>query len=72
MYFYKYKINGYGEGVGEYIHEGLVCGMNFTEAVDVLENHYYNEINDLYIEPVSGEDEPYLLKTQYKINEKML
>lgn len=55
--------------LGEYIHEGLVCGMNFTEAVDVLENYYYNEINELYIEPASGEDEPYLLSKQYKINE---
>lgn len=69
MYFYKYKLNGYGEDVGEFVHEGLVCGMNFTEAVDILENYYYNEINDMHIEVASGEDVPYILNQQYKINE---
>ena len=71
MCFYKYKINGYGEDVGEFIHEGLVHGMNFTEAVDILENYYYNEINDLYIEVVSEEDAPYILNQQYKINKEV-
>jgi hypothetical protein len=29
-----------------------------------------NEINTLYIEPVGKEDEPFVLKEQYKINEE--
>lgn len=70
MYFYKYKVNGYGEDVGEYIHEGLVYGMNFTEAVDILENYYDNEIINLYVEPAGEEDSPYLLNEQYKINKE--
>lgn len=61
MYFWKYKIEGWGEDVGEYQHEGLIYGENFTEAVDNLENFYYNEINSLYIEAIGEEGEPYLL-----------
>lgn len=69
MYFWKYKIDGWAEDVGKYTHEGLIYGENFTEAVDNLENYYCNEINNLYIEPIGEEDNPYLLNQQYEINE---
>ncbi len=69
MYFWKYKVEGWEQEVGEYIHEGLIYGENFTEAVDNLENWYGNEISSLSIEYVSEKGEPYLLDTQYKINE---
>ena len=67
MYLWKFTVNGWGDDVGEYTHKGLVCGENFTEAVNNLENYYYNEINTLYIECCGEENEPYLLKTQYSI-----
>ena len=70
MYFWKYKVVGCESEVGEYIHEGLIHGGNFTEAVDNLENYYGNEICNLYIEVAGEENDPYLLETQYKINEK--
>ena len=60
MYFWKYKIEGWAVDTGEYVHEGLIHGNNFTDAVDNLENYYSNEINSLYIEPVGEEDDPYL------------
>lgn len=69
MYFFKYKLNGWAEDTGEYIHEGLICGENLTEAVDNLENWYGNEISELHIEYIGEKGEPYLLNTQYKINE---
>jgi len=72
MYLWKFKISGWAKDVGEYEHEGLVCGKNFTEAVDNLENHYYNEINSIHIEAIGEEDEPYLLNKQYKINEEVM
>ena len=70
MYFWKYKIEGWTTETGEYVHEGLIHGNNFTDAVDNLENYYSNEMNSLYIEPVGEEDDPYLLNQQYKINEE--
>lgn len=70
MYFWKYKIEGWEAEVGDYTHEGLIYGGNFTEAVDNLENYYGNEICSIYIETVGEEDTPYLLNEQYKINEK--
>lgn len=72
MYFYKYKIDGWSDDVGKYVHEGLIYGMNFTEAVDNLENYYCNEIDNLYIEPVGEEDKPYLLNQQYEINGEVI
>ena len=69
MYFWKFKLHGWSEVEGHYTHEGLIYGKNFTEAVDNLENHYYNEIEDLYIEPVGCEGDPYLFSEQYEINE---
>lgn len=68
MYFWKFKIKGWTKDVGEYEHEGLIYGENFTEAVDNLENFYYNEIDSLYIEAIGEEGAPYLLNIQYKIN----
>ena len=68
MYFWKYKIEGWKQDVGEYVHEGLIYGENFTEAVDNLENWYNNEISSLSIEYVGEKGEPYLLDKQYKIN----
>lgn len=70
MYFWKYKIEGWRKEVGKYIHEGLIYGENFTEAIDNLENHYGNEICSIYIEGIGERDEPYLLNGQYKINEE--
>lgn len=69
MYFWKFKLHGWSEVEGHYTHEGLIYGKNFTEAVDNLENHYYNEIEDLYIESVGCEGDPYLFSEQYEINE---
>lgn len=70
MHLWKFKVTGWAEDVGKYQHEGLVCGENFTEAVNNLENYYYNEINTLYIECCGEEYEPYLLKEQHEINGK--
>ena len=70
MSFWKYKVVGWEAEVGEYIHEGLIHGGNFTEAVDNLENYYGNEICNLYIEVAGEKNDPYLLEAQYKINEK--
>ena len=70
MYLWKYKIEGWDAGVGQYIHEGLIHGGNFTEAVDNLENYYGNEICRLCIEVAGEENDPYLFNQQYKINEK--
>jgi hypothetical protein len=72
MCLWKFKISGWAKDVGEYEHEGLILGQNFTEAVDNLENYYYNEIQRLYIEPIGEEGEPYLLNKQYKINEEVM
>lgn len=69
MYFWKYKVKGWEENIGEYIDEGLIHGGNFTDAVDNLENFYGNEICSIYIEAVGEENEPYLLNERYKINE---
>ena len=70
MYFWKYKIEGWETDIGAYIHEGLIHGENFTEAVDNLENYYGNEICSIYIEGVGEKNDPYLLNEQYEINEK--
>ena len=70
MYFWKFKIEGWASDVGEYTHEGLIYGENFTEAVDNLENWYGNEIESLCIECVGEKDEPYLFNQQYEINEE--
>lgn len=71
MYFWKYKVEGWEAEVGNYIHEGLIHGGNFTEAVDNLENYYGNEIYSIHIEVVGEENDPYLLDVQYKINEEV-
>ena len=65
MSLWKFKIDGWDEEIGGYVHEGLIDGENFTEAVDNLENYYGNEINSLCIEPV---DCPYFLSQQHEIN----
>lgn len=70
MYFFKFKMNGWEDTVGEYEDEGLIYGENFTEAVDNLENYYGNNINSLYIEAIGDKGELYLFDKQYKINEK--
>lgn len=70
MYFWQYKIEGWEENTGKYIHKGLVLGGNYTEAVDNLEDYYGNEICSIYIERVADKNEPYLLSQQYEINEK--
>lgn len=70
MYLWKYKVEGWESEIGNYIHEGLIHGGNFTEAVDNLENYYGNEICSIYIEGVGEENDPYLLNEQYKINEE--
>ena len=72
MRLWEYKITGYGVDVGEFIHEGVIYGQNYVEAVDCLENYYMNEINTLYIEPAGDTDEPFVLKEQYKINEEVM
>ena len=63
MYFWKYKIEGWASDVGEYTHEGLIYGENFTEAVDNLENWYGNEIESLCIECVGGERRTLLVQS---------
>lgn len=68
MFFWKFKIEGWEAEVGSYVHEGLIHGENFTEAVDNLENYYGNEMNSLHIEPIGEKNEPYFLSQQYKIN----
>jgi hypothetical protein len=70
MYFWQYKIEGWEENTGHYVHEGLIHGGNYTEAVDNLEDYYGNEIWSIYIECVGDKNEPYLLSQQYEINEK--
>ena len=70
MYLWKFKVHGHADDVGFFEHTGIVCGENFTEAVNNLENYYYNEIDALYIEPCGEEAEPYLLSEQYNINGK--
>ena len=52
MRLWEYKITEYGSDVGEFKHEGIMYGENYTEVVDHLENYYMNEINTLYVEPV--------------------
>lgn len=69
MYFWKFKIEGFENEVGNYKHKGLIYGENFTEAVDNLENYYGNEICALHIEPIGEVGEPYFLEQQYEINE---
>ena len=70
MCLWKYKLEGYNKEDGLYVHEGLIYGENFTEAVDNIENWYGNSISNIYLESVGEESQPYLLNEQYKINEK--
>jgi hypothetical protein len=70
MHLWKFKISGWAKDVGEYGHEGLVWGQNFTEAVDNLENHYYNEIATLYVEPIGDGGTLYLLNNNTKLMRK--
>ena len=60
MYFWKFEISGFNANTGMFTHKGLIYGKNFTEAVDNLENYYCDDIMKLSIEPIGGEDEPYL------------
>jgi hypothetical protein len=72
MWLWKYKITGYGLDVGKFMHEGVICGENFTEAVNSLEDYYMNEVETLYIKPIGDTDKPFILKKQYGINEEVM
>lgn len=70
MYFFKYKIEGWAEDVGEYTHEGLIYGKDLSDAVTRLESWYRGEINKMCIDFIGDEGEPYLINQQYEINEE--
>ena len=62
MYFFKFNVKGSFHGLEDFSDNGLVCGANYTEAVDFLENYYGEAISELHIEIVTDKGQPYLFE----------